>query len=589
MILQELARYYERKAADAETALAPEGFELKEIPFVIVLDDKGKFVQIEDTRTPDGKKKRARSFLVPQGVKKTSGVAANLLWDTAEYVLGIDTKGKPDRVVLQHAEFVERLAELPADDPGVCAVKAFLADVPLTLLEQEASWEEIQATNPNLTFQLVHDTELVCARTAIVEALLAKASGSDDETSTAVRGICLVSGEDAEIQRLHPSIKGVWGAQSSGANIVSFNLRAFESYGKEQRQGENAPVGKRAAFAYTTALNTLLGKDSTQRIQVGDASTIFWSEKESFLEGSFASLWGEPPKDDPDKGTNAVKALYESVKQGSLNVSDATTQFFVLGLAPNAARISIRFWLTGTVHQFSERIVEHFDDIAIDRAPYDPPYPSLFRLLASTALQGKAENIPPSLGGDTMRAILSGLPYPETLLLCALRRIRAEREVSYSRAALIKACINRKARRSKLADDSAPEEELKVSLDLANTNVGYRLGRLFAALEKVQEEASPGLNATVRDRFYGAASSTPVTVFSNLIKLSKHHLAKIENRGRAVNLEKLLGEITDALDGDKGFTPHLSIADQGRFAIGYYHQKQAFYAKKPEAAEGEQA
>jgi CRISPR-associated protein Csd1 len=173
--------------------------------------------------------------------------------------------------------------------------------------------------------------------------------------------------------------------------------------------------------------------------------------------------------------------------------------------------------------------------------------------------------------------------------LCALRRIRAEREVSYSRAALIKACINRKARRSKLADDSAPEEELKVSLDLANTNVGYRLGRLFAALEKVQEEASPGLNATVRDRFYGAASSTPVTVFSNLIKLSKHHLAKIENRGRAVNLEKLLGEITDALDGDKGFTPHLSIADQGRFAIGYYHQKQAFYAKKPEAAEGEQA
>jgi len=182
-----------------------------------------------------------------------------------------------------------------------------------------------------------------------------------------------------------------------------------------------------------------------------------------------------------------------------------------------------------------------------------------------------------------MRAILSGLPYPETLLLTALRRIRAEREVTYPRAALIKACINRKTRR----DKPALKEELHVSLDLANTNVGYRLGRLFAALEKVQEEASPGLNATIRDRFYGAASSTPVTVFSNLLKLNKHHLAKIENRGRAVNLEKLIGEITDALNGDEGFTAHLSIADQGRFAIGYYHQKQAFYVKKP--IEGEEA
>jgi CRISPR-associated protein Csd1 len=184
-----------------------------------------------------------------------------------------------------------------------------------------------------------------------------------------------------------------------------------------------------------------------------------------------------------------------------------------------------------------------------------------------------------------MRAILSGLPYPETLLAAVLRRVRAEHEVNYARAALIKACINRKARWG----NPALKEELHVSLDLTNTNVGYRLGRLFAALEKVQEEASSGLNATIRDRFYGAASSTPVTVFSNLLKLSKHHLAKIENRGRVVNLEKLIGEIADAIDGVVGFPNHLSIADQGRFAIGYYHQKQAFYAKKSEPAQGEQA
>ncbi len=583
MILQELARYYERKANDPETALAPEGFEEKEIPFVIVIDAHGQLVQIEDTRSGEGKKKRARSFRVPQGVKKTSAVAANLLWDTAEYVLGIDTKGKPDRVALQHAAFVERLAELPADDEGVLAVRIFLSSVPMAQLEQSPSWEEIRTTNPNLSFQLAGDTELVCERAAIVTEIRAGAASEAEEASGATRGICLISGQNAEIQRLHPAIKGVWGAQSVGANIVSFNLRAFESYGKEQKQGENAPVGKYAAFAYTTALNHLLGKDSTQRIQVGDASTVFWASERSFLEDSFASLFGEPPKDDPDRPTRAVRALYESVKQGSLNVSDNKTQFFVLGLAPNAARISIRFWQTGTVQEFSQRIVEHFGDITIDHAPYEPPYLSLFRLLASTALQGKAENIPPNLGGETMRAILSGLPYPETLLMSAIRRTRAEREVNYPRAALIKACINRKTRR----DNPALKEEVHVSLDLSNINVGYRLGRLFAVLEKVQEEASPGLNATIRDRFYGAASSTPITVFSNLLKLSKHHLAKIENRGRAVNLEKLIQEIVDAISGDEGFTAHLSIADQGRFAIGYYHQKQAFYAKK--ATEGEQA
>jgi CRISPR-associated protein Csd1 len=583
MILQELVRYYERKANDPNTALAPEGFEQKEIPFVIVIDQDGHLVQIEDTRSGEGKKKRARAYLIPQSVKRAVNISANLLWDTAEYVLGIDTRGKADRVALQHAAFVGRLTELPADDEGVQAVRTFLDHIPLTELEKLPSWEEIRTTNPNLSFQLIGDTSLVSGRTAIVQTLLANVANTEDEESTAPRGICLISGEDAEIQRLHPSIKGVWGAQSVGANIVSFNLRAFESYGKEQKQGENAPISKRAAFAYTTALNHLLSKDSRQRMQVGDTSTIFWASEKHALEDSFADLWTDPPKDDPDRETNAVKALYASVKQGSINVSDTKTQFFVLGLAPNAARISIRFWLTGTVQEFSQRVVEHFNDLEIDHAPYEPPFLSLFRLLTSTALQGKADNIPPSLGGDTMRAILAGLPYPETLLLSALRRIRAERDVNYPRAALIKACIHRKQR----LRPTVSEEELKVSLDLANLNPGYRLGRLFAALEKVQEEASPGLNATIRDRFYGAASSTPVTVFSNLMKLNKHHLAKIENRGRAVNLEKLIQEITDALDGEKGFPNHLSIADQGRFAIGYYHQKQAFYTKKN--SEGDQA
>jgi CRISPR-associated protein Csd1 len=578
MILQELVRYYERKAKDSETALAPDGFEKKEVPFVILLDANGRFLQIEDTRTVEGKKKRARSFLVPQSVKKTSGVAANLLWDTAEYVLGIDTRGKPERVAQQHDAFIKRLSELPADDAGIRAVAIFLAQIPLEELRQFPCWKDIQESNPVLTFQLNADTCPVCEREAVIKALM---KGTAAQDSVSVRGTCLVSGEDSEIGRLHPPIKGVWGAQTSGANIVSFNQRSFESYGKEQKQGENAPVGKAAVFAYTTALNHLLGKDSGQRIQVGDASTVFWAGSPCFLENSFASFFAEPNKDDPDANAAAIAALYRSIEQGSLNISEEdAAPFFVLGLSPNAARISIRFWLTGTVREFAGRIKVYFSDHEIVHGPREPSYLSLFRLLVNTAVQGKADNIPPNLGGDTMRAILSGLPYPETLLPAVLRRIRAEHEVNYARAALIKACINRKTRRG----NPATEEDLKVSLDPANINTGYRLGRLFATLEKVQEEASPGLNATIRDRYYGAASSTPVTVFSTLLKLNKHHLSKLENRGRAVNLEKLIGEIVDAIID---FPSNLNIADQGRFAIGYYHQKQAFYAKKTEAVQGE--
>jgi CRISPR-associated protein Csd1 len=435
-------------------------------------------------------------------------------------------------------------------------------------------WPEIVETNPNLTFRLTEHTIPVCEREAVFQAIQ-KATNQETKGS---RGTCMVTGEETTIQRLHPAIKGVRGAQTMGANIVSFNLRAFESYGKEQKQGENAPVGKYAAFAYTTALNHLLGKDSRQKMPVGDATAVFWSRSVSHLEDSLPALLGEPPKDDPDANTREVEALFRSIEQGSPNIADNENTFFVLGLSPNASRISIRFWLTGTVREFSTRIAEHFQSIEICRSPRDPRYLSLFRLLVATAQQGKADNIPPNLAGDTLRAILSGLPYPETLLAAVLRRIRAEHEVNYPRAALVKACLNRASR----SPGSAEEEELKVSLDISNTNIGYRLGRLFAALEKIQEEANPGLNATIRDRFYGAASSTPITVFATLMKLSKHHLAKIENRGRAVNLEKLLQEINDGLDGDAGFPAHLSLADQGRFAIGYYHQKQSFYTKKSE-------
>jgi len=439
MILQELVHYYERKSRGEEKELVEEGFEPKEIPFVIVLDPDGKFRQIEDTRTGEGKQKRAASFEVPQAVKHSVNIAANLLWGTAEYVLGVDTRGKHERVQQQHKAFLARLNELHTDDEGLRAIRVFLANIPLDALSQSPAWPEIVEKNPNLTFRLTNDTVPICERDAMVEAIK-----QSNQTADGPRGICLVTGEGAEIERLHPAIKGVRGAQSVGANIVSFNLRAFESYGKEQKQGENAPVCKRAVFAYTTALNHLLSKDSRQKMPVGDATVVFWSRHASRLENSFPILLGEPDKEDPDANVREVEALFRSIEKGTLNVDeDSKNTFFVLGLSPNASRISIRFWQTGTVHDFSERIARHFRSIEICHGPREPRYLSLFRLLVSTAQQGKADNIPPNLAGDTMRAILCGLPYPETLLATALRRIRAEHEVTYPRAALIKACLNR--------------------------------------------------------------------------------------------------------------------------------------------------
>lgn len=574
MILHALYDYYQRKSADPEAHMAPPGFEWKEIPFIVEIDTQGNPVQIEDTREDDDKKKRAHPYLVPQGVKRASGIVANLLWDNAEYLLGIDTKGRPERVVEQHQAFIERIESLPTlvlADEGLQAVLRFLKHADVNALSHYPVWQEIAETNPNLTFRLHGDMGLVCQRPTVVEAIKAElGTGNAD-------GFCLVTGKDDEIERLHTAIKGVWGAQTSGANIVSFNLDAFNSYGKTQ--GTNAPVGKHAAFAYTTVLNHLLRKDSTQRLQVGDASTMFWADQPTELETGIVDIFGEPPKDDPDRNVRAVASLYKAIDNGLLEKDEGKTRFFVLGLAPNAARIAIRFWHNATVSEMAARIRQHFDDLAIVRSERDPPYPTLFRLLVAVATQSKANNIPPNLGGELMRSILAGLPYPQTLLSAAVRRIRAEHEVTYPRAALIKACINRATRYS----NPNLKEELKVSLDESNIKVGYRLGRLFAVLEKIQEEANPGINATIRDRFYGAASSTPVTVFSTLLKLKNHHLSKLDNRGRAVNLEKRIGEI---MDGIVDFPAQLPLADQGRFAIGYYHQRQDFFKKHDTSTEG---
>lgn len=596
MILQALSSYYRRKCDDPDPAqrLPAFGLEQKEIPFVLEITVTGELVQLRDTRTPQGKKKVAQSFRVPQGVKKTSGVAANLLWDTLEYVLGVDTKGRPERVAEQHAAFVQRIAQLPATaqaDTGIQAVRRFLEHEDwaqqLEKLQSLPDWAELQETNPVLSFRLHGDLDLVCQRPAVVQAALNVPTDADER-----QAMCLVSGELALVERLHASIKGVWGAQTSGANIVSFNARAFESYGKTERQGENAPVSKAAAFAYTTALNHLLRKDSSQRIQVGDSSTVFWADQDSEFESLGADVFGEPSKDDPDRGTLAVHALLSAVQAGKF-AEPEDNRFHILGLAPNAARISIRFYHCLPLPEMAQRIVQHFNDLAMVRGPYDPECPSLFRLLTAVSLQNKADNIPPNLGGAIVDAIFAGpdVPYPALWLNAAVGRCRAEQNVTYLRAAAIKASLNRQIRRQSqsaaISDQSAPtstrlptppEKEFLPMLDLDNTSPAYRLGRLFAALERIQEAAAGGpgqLNATIRDRYYGAASSTPVAVFTTLLRLKNAHLKKLTT-GQSVNFEKLLTEILGTVTD---FPAHLSLPDQGRFALGYYHQRQAFFSK----------
>ena len=580
MILQELVRYYDRKSRDTDPAqrLPSLGLEDKDIPFVIELAADGGVVQLRDTRALEGKKLRAQSFLVPQGVKKTSGVAANLLWDSAAYVIGLDKVRKGKAELTPHAAFRARLAALPERaqaDAGLRAVIAALDRADWSVLHAHPAWAEIQETNPVMSFQLTGDVDLVCQRPAVAAAALPVADAD------ARSGLCLVEGVTAPIQRLHSAIKGVWGAQSSGANIVSFNARSFESYGKTDRQGENAPVGERAAFAYTTALNHLLAKDSRNRVQVGDASTVFWADAPSQFDSEFtlADFFGET-KDDPDRGVRAVQALHQALASGQLPVGERDAQFFVLGLAPNAARISVRFWLRAPLSELAPRILRHFADLkVVRRYNSDPVTPSLFRLLSSIALLGKLDNVPPRLAGEWMRAILEGQPYPATLLNAAVIRCKAEQEVTTLRAAVLKAWLNRDHRRAN-PEVPANHQYFKEELDMQQTDAPYLLGRLFAVLERIQHQAQPGINATIRDRYYGAASTTPVLVFTTLLRLKNAHLKKLSD-GQTSYFERLIGEIMLPLSH---FPRQLALQQQARFALGYYHQRQAFYTRKEEPA-----
>lgn len=597
MILQSLNDYYNRKCAhpDPREHLPDFGFEQKEIPFVLEINPDGSVVQLEDTRTPNDKKKLVgRSYRVPLGVKKSVNIAANLLWGTLEYAVGAGSRGtKPDRLAKQFAAFRQQIETLPIyafEDAGVTAVSQFFSQLEIEKLQTLQCWEEALESNATVSFRLHGDLMLVCERPNVVKAVLQLAG-----TSESPMGMCLITGEQAHLQRLHANITGVTDAPTTGANIVSFNERAFESYGKTKRQGENAPVSQAAAFGYITALNYLLRRSSRQRIQIGDATTVTWAERETEFESLIPGLFAELP-DNPDGHTDAVRTLYAALDAtGKWTQPDGDTVMHVLGLTPNRARISIRFHHRLPLHELAKDVHQYFKDLELVRGPNDLQHPSLHRLLQAVCLAtqtkpfGDIEKLPPSLSGAIVDAIFAGpdVLFPSLWLNTAVIRSRAEQNVNYLRAAAIKACLNRQIRRqirNALIHPThpSPEKEFLPMLDPTNTNTAYRLGRLFAVLEKAQEIANPGINATIRDRYYGAASSTPVAVFTTLLRLEKAHLKKMPT-GQANWIESLIGEVLEPV---ADFPKHLPLPDQGRFALGYYQQRQFFFTKKPAADTG---
>lgn len=614
-ILQSLVRRYDRQAKAGQAPVT--GFAPAQISFTIVLDRHGSVVAVEDERSGEGKKLRPRIVLAPAAPKRTVSIASGIFWDKTSYVLGVtavDTSVSAakqakdvERLVKEHAAFLARHERLLAgvDDVGCAALLAFLRS---WSSERYDGLDHAQdMLDQNVAFRLEGDNGFIHDRAAAYAAILAESAAQ----KASAAAICLVTGEKAPIARLHPSIKGVSGAQSAGAALVSFNLDAFTSYGHSQ--GENAPVSEAAAFAYATALNGLLAAQGMtaknrprypNRVMLGETTVTFWAElgaaeslMRDIIRGGDADEEEETGGDalPVDEGTEATKLrdVMRRLEDGiPLTEASAGTglhpdsRVYVLGLSPNAARLSVRFWVEQSFRDFTKNFQQHWCDLRLEPSPRFWP-PPLWALLRELAPQRKSENIPPNLSGEVMRAILTGLPYPRALLVQTIMRIRADQDqedrrtgrtlekISDLRVAILKACLARMYRWNQIPED------VPVSIDLATTNSAYRLGRLFSVLEQLQRAALGQRNATVRDRFYASASATPALIFSSLIRNARNHSKTVRTKvgaGLAEWFEDRIAEILSGLEGS--FPKTLSLEEQGRFALGYYHQRDVFRRKK---------
>ena len=582
MILQSLNAYYRRLENAPDIDIAPFGFSRQKISFCVVLNDDGTLHDIIPEDDGNADKPRPKLLVVPGGAKPSgSGINPCFLWDNTGYMLGFKPDDdKPERTLQTFEAFRDRHLELQEsiDDPEFHAVCKFLS-----------KWApESAADHTTLTemstgfgvFRIRERTHYVHERDAVRSWWASQLAGADD--NSAVRGQCLLTGDVATLARLHePKIKGVSGAQAAGASLVSFNDSAYESFGRSPSY--NAPVSESAAFQYGTALNHLLRSESGRRIQIGDATTVFWTESPSPAEELFGFV-ADPSRvsaeDDvqKDKVRSLLRRIADGASAEDLELGDGDTPFYVLGLSPNAARLSVRFWYVNTLRDLVNAIRQHFRDLAIVRSAHDPEFPAVWQLLRETARESK--DIPPLLSGAVMRAVLNGTAYPQMLFAAVIRRIRADREIRAVRAGILKAFLNRNSR----LNISPLAKEIPVALDPDRPEPAYQLGRLFAELEKTQEDALPEINDTIKDRYFSAASATPGSVFPRIIRMSQHHLSKLgtNSPGSKVHHEKQIQEICGHFDD---FPSHLNLHDQGLFALGYYHHRQNIFTKKQRPAD----
>jgi CRISPR-associated protein Csd1 len=621
-ILQSLAKRYDRLASAGEAPIL--GFAPAQISFTIVLDHDGRYVATQDERTGEGKKLRPRLCSAPAAPKRTVGIASGAFWDKTSYVLGrsapdaaasaVKQTKDAERLIREHAAFVTRHETLlhGTEDAGCAALLTFLRQ--WSPDRYDTLHYAAEMLDQNVAFRLEGDRGFIHDRPAARAALMAEAGARD----AAPEAVCLVTGTVAPIARLHPSIKGVPGAQSSGAALVSFNLDSFTSHGKEQ--GANAPVSEAAAFAYATALNGLLAGASTDpktgrpvypnRVMLGETAVAFWAEHDD-AEYLARVLLGGAGRDDEEETVDLDGGLPVDERGENQKLRDVLrrmedgrplreaapdmhpeSRVYVLGLSPNAARLSVRFWVEQSVEGFARNFQLHWRDLLVNPTPRPWP-PPLWRLLLELAPQRESKNIPPHLSGETMRAILTGLPYPRALLIQTIMRIRADGDVNALRVALAKAVVTRAARRTHEAlvrqnPDAPFWKDPLVALDRDEINVGYRLGRLFALLDYAQYLSVGSVNAGVKEKFFASASSTPRRIFPSILRMYQNHLSDArkspETRDRANHTDSEIKQVMDGLDAHLPFPTTLSLDDQGRFIVGYYHQRPARRGAKPEAA-----
>jgi CRISPR-associated protein Csd1 len=597
MILQRLAEHYDRITAFGDAKIAPPGFSLQKISFCIVLEPNGRLNSFQSLQTQEGKFLRPRMMIVPgQGKPSGSGFNPCFLWDKSAYMLGYQTEDEdPERTATCFAAFSKRHCDLEhtVNHPAFNAVCAFLCSWSPEQVRRHADLLK-EITSSFGVFRIAGDTNYVHEIVSLPEP----AVGDERESGEmAVHGTCLVSGRESEIARLHePKIKGVAGAQSAGALLVSFNAPSYESYGREQSY--NAPVSSEVAFKYANALNYLLERKD-RRISLGDATVVFWADHQTILEDCLSEFFVDAPSNtDGTVGEDQERVretrqfltqLRDGVAQDSAIDEESQTRFFILGLSPNASRLSVRLWVEADVAELKRRLAQHLRDIQLNDGRDSRPL-TLWRIVAATGRaeldsKGKLKKfdtnaVSPQLAGDLARSILTGAAYPQSLLSAMLRRIRSDGEVHHARVAAIKACL---VRNSRLRGNPI---EVSMNLDPSQSDTAYCCGRLFAVLEKIQADSAGGeLNTTIKDRYFSSASTTPAVVFPRLFRMSQHHMSKLET-GTKIYYERMLGEVVGKISD---FPRQLALEHQSKFVIGYFHQRQDLYTSKKDKTQGASA